>query len=94
VTFITPKGGQEPSLMAVVGAADRAAEEHQATMIVAGAEHLACVPGQRRTVTGDEHQADLGASNRQCRIIETQPRPVLPRSDVNDRKSVDELPAR
>lgn len=79
--------------MAVISAADGAAEEHQSTMTLSGAKHLARVPGQRRPVEGNDHQPSLGAGNQQRGIIEAQPQSVLPRGDVNDGKLVDQLSA-
>jgi len=70
-----------------MGAANRAAEKHEAAMILAGPEHLPRVPRERCAVERDKDQVGLSAGDEERRIIEAQPRSLAPRSDVNDRKS-------
>jgi hypothetical protein len=93
VAFGGPEAGEKSSLVAVVGAANGTAEEYEPAVILASAEHLARVPRKRRAVKRNEYEPHLGARNQQGRIVEAQPRPVLPGRDVNDGKPGDKLPA-
>ena len=62
-------------------------------MILTLPEDLARMPGKRRTVKGDEHEARLGTRDEQRSVIQAQPRPSLPRRDVHNRKTWDQAPA-
>lgn len=73
MTLMDPEVRQEPSLIAVGGAANCAAEEHQPPVILAGAEDLSRMPRKRRAVKRDEHQSGRGARYQKGRIVEAKP---------------------
>ena len=62
-------------------------------MILTLPEDLARMPGKRRTVKGDEHEARLATRDEQRSVVQAQPRPSLPRRDVHNRKTWHEAPA-
>lgn len=51
VPLITPERREQPALVAIVSTANGAAEQHEPTMTLAGAEHVARVPRKRCSVT-------------------------------------------
>jgi hypothetical protein len=86
VTLISPKAGQQPCLVTVIGTANGASEEHESAVTLTSAQHLACVPRKRRPIKGDDYQPEFRAGDQERRIVQTQPRSVLPRGDVHDGK--------
>ena len=92
--FDHPEASQQPRLVTIIRAANRAPKEHESTVSLASAEYLASMPGKRRAVERHQDQTALGAGDQQCGIIQAEPRPVLPGGDVDDGKFVDQTPAR
>jgi hypothetical protein len=56
LTFTSPELRQQPRLLAVIGGTNRAAEQDEAAVSLAGAEHLSRVPRERSAVERNEHQ--------------------------------------
>jgi hypothetical protein len=94
VTFVAPETGEKPRLVAIVGATNCATEEHQATMTLAGAEHLPRVPWKRRSVEGNQYQPVLTTGHQQCGIVQAEAGSVLPGRNMDDGKFADQLPTR
>ena len=90
---MSPEVGQEPGLVAVVSAANGAAEEHESAVILTRAEYLPRMPGQRRSIERDQHEFGLGARDKQCGIVQSEPRAALPRGDMDDGELFDQPPA-
>ena len=72
---MSPEVRQSPSLIAICGAANGAAEEHQPAVILTGADDLSRMPRKGRAVKGDEHQSsdvETPISAAVARLIDTQ----------------------
>lgn len=73
VTVLTPESCEEPRLVAIVGAANRAAEQDETTVILTGAQHLPGVPWQRGAVKRHQHHPVFPTGDQERGIIQPQP---------------------
>ncbi len=79
--------------MAVVSTANGAAEKYESSVTLAGTDHLTGVPRKRCSVKCHEHQSVFRTGDEQRRIVEPQPRAVLPIRNVDDREVGEQLMA-
>jgi hypothetical protein len=80
-------------MLAVVRTPNRAAEQDEAAVILARAQHLSRVPRERCSVKRDEHQTGFRAGHQQGCIVQAEPRSFLPPRDMDDRKITSQSPA-
>ena len=92
-TLMQPEVGHEARLVAVVGAPSAAAEQDEAAVTLARANHLTCMPRKRCPIERDEYQTGLRTGDQQRCIVQAEPGPILPPRDVDDRKIRSQSPA-
>jgi hypothetical protein len=73
VAFNSPEVSQQPRLLAIVRGTNAATEQDETAVILAGAEHLPCMPRKRRPVERHEHQSGFRARDQQRGIVQAQP---------------------
>jgi hypothetical protein len=92
-TLTQPEVDHEARPVAVVGAPNDAAEQDEAPVTLARANHLTRMPRKRGPIERDEHQTGLRAGDQQRCIVQAEPRPILPPRDMDDWKTRSQSPA-